>query len=218
MTDTFAVPRSPIKLSPTLLTLAGAVILAWFALVLMLGARGTFIDPPGRPTIGIMIALLLPPLLFLGLIRLSPVFRRQVLAIDPIWIAAVMGLRILGMGFLFLYAFGHLPGLFAHPAGWGDIAVALLAPFMAARLARHSSFLASPWYWRYHLLGMLDFVGAVGIAMIARSTMFDPDGALSTTLGGLPLVLIPAFAVPLFICLHLTAFLQVKAARQAMTA
>lgn len=213
MTDAITPSRFPSASSPSFILSIGAIVLAWFTLIAWLGGIGIFQGPPDQPPVAVLVAVVFPPLLFWMLMRSVPGFRRQILAIDPVWFAAVMGLRILGIGFLFLYAFGHLPGLFAHPAGWGDMTVALLAPFVAVRLARKPSFLVSPWYWRYHALGMLDFAGAIGSALLARGAV-----PTATILGDLPLVLIPAFAVPLFICLHLAAFTQIRAARKGMVA
>lgn len=130
------------------------------------------------------------------------------------WLAAVQGLRVVGAGFLFLWAFGHLPPLFALPAGWGDVLVGVLAPFVAVRLARDPGFLTSTSCWRFHALGTVDFVGAIGTGILARGTFPALSGPATTgVLGELPLVMIPGFAVPLWICLHLAAFAQIAHAR-----
>jgi hypothetical protein len=215
MTDMTVHAKSPLEFSPLFVPTIAATVLVWFVLVGLLGAAGVFQAPPDTPPVAILIAVVLPPLLLLTLMRTAPSFRRQVLAIDPIWLASVQGLRILGLSFLFLYAFGVVPGLFAHPAGWGDMAVGLIAPFMAVRIAREPSFLTSPWYWRFHALGMLDFISALGSAMLAQRLA---DSANTLPLVDWPLVFVPAFGVPLFICLHLTAFAQIRAARQAAAA
>jgi hypothetical protein len=44
--------------------------------------------------------------------------------------------RVAGVVFLLYMAFGHLPGLFALPAGLGDIAAGIGAPLVARRLAQ----------------------------------------------------------------------------------
>jgi hypothetical protein len=185
----------------------GTLAAAWLSMIVALAVNGVFEAPPGTPPVAVLSAIVVPPLLFAVALRVSGELRRQVLAVDPVWLAAIQGMRVLGVGFLFVYGFGHLPGLFAHPAGWGDLLVAVLAPFVAARLARDPGFLRSPWLWRFHALGMLDFVGAVGSGLLARFTVGGTDA-----LGQLPLVLVPAFAVPLWICLHLAAFEQIRAA------
>ncbi|HVL73990.1 MAG TPA: hypothetical protein VM434_19120, partial [Beijerinckiaceae bacterium] len=191
---------------------AALCVAAWLGLVILLGRSGAFHVPTGRLPIPVLTAMLLPPAVFLLLLRL-PEFRSQVLAIDPVWLAAVQGLRILGAGFLFVYAFGHLSGIFAHPAGWGDVLVALLAPIAATRLARDPNFLRSAWLWRFHALGLLDFVGAIGSGLLARA-LAAPGAEPTAALAQFPLLLIPCFAVPLWICLHLAAFAQIREARR----
>lgn len=192
-----------------------AVVSAWFLLIVLAGRFGHFNAAMGEPPIATLAALVGPPLLFLLLLRLRSV-REEVLKINPIWITAMQGLRILGGGFLFVYAFGHLPGLFAFTAGYGDIIVALLAPVVTAKLAMNRGFLKSRWLERFHYLGLLDFVGAVGSGLIARGTIPLIENPESTTaLGQLPLVLVPCFAVPLWICFHIVALMQIFDARRA---
>jgi len=194
------------------------VVVAWLLLVVVLGGNGVFHASQGEVPFATLIALITPPLLFLLLLR-TPGFRADVLAIDPIWLTAMQGLRILGAGFLFVYAFGHLPALFAYMAGWGDVLVAILAPLMVARLAADKAFLRSRWYAGFHILGLLDFVGAVGSGLIARGTIPITESVESTAaLGQLPLLLIPCFAVPLWICLHFAAFAQIRESYRASRA
>ncbi|RFA26277.1 hypothetical protein CAI21_17530 [Alkalilimnicola ehrlichii] len=202
-------------LATSFIVVSAIAIALWLSTIVTLGALGVFHVPAGSPPLPTLIAIAVPPTLFLALLKGSAWFREQVLAIDPVWLVAVHGLRILGAGFLVAYALGALPGIFAHPAGWGDILVALLAPFVAVVLARNAAFLRSKWLWRFHFLGMLDFVGAVGSGLIARHLLnagydMPTTGALSQ----FPLLLIPCFAVPLWICLHLAAFYQIRSARQ----
>ncbi len=188
------------------------ILLLWFAIVAWAGGQGAFLAPRGRPPVGIVLSLVLPIGAFLLLLRVDAV-RKQILAISPVWLAAVHGLRMIGAGFLFLYAYNHLPGLFAHPAGWGDMLVAVLAPFAAARLATDPGFLASRQLWSFHALGVLDFVAAIGFGLGANATI--TEGVSTAALAQFPLLFIPAFAVPLWICLHIAAFVQIRAARQA---
>ena len=191
------------------------LLAAWLALILALGAGGAFHAGPQEAPVATIIAMLLPPLLFL-LLLMHPAIRADVLAIDPVWLTAMQGLRILGAGFLFVHAFGHLPGLFAHTAGWGDILVAFLAPVTVARLAADPAFMRNRCYLGFHVLGMLDFIGAVVSGLLARGTIPLLGMPESTAaLGQLPLLLIPCFAVPLWICLHITAFIQIRESHRA---
>lgn len=200
-------------LSPRAIVVSAGIISCWLALILVLASQGTFRAPQPELPLALLTAIVLPPIAFALLAKLSSTVHRQILAISPVWLAAIQGLRILGTGFLFVYAFGHLPGVFAHTAGWGDLVVAALAPFAAARLADDRAFLRSPWLWRFHALGVLDFVAAVGSGLAARGTFTGIAAVPDTSaLSELPLALIPGFAVPLWICLHLAAFTQIREA------
>ena len=51
--------------------------------------------------------------------------------------------------------------------------------------------------------------------MLARGTFPAlVEGATTQAMGALPLILVPAFAVPLWICLHIAAFVQIAEARK----
>ncbi|WP_051450219.1 hypothetical protein [Actinospica robiniae] len=111
-------------------------------------------------------------------------------------------LRIAGGVFLIVAALHELPPLFALPAGLGDIAIGLEAPFLARRLARGEGRRSAVWF---NLLGLFDFVVAVTIAFLAG---IGPHQYLLVTpstraLALLPLALIPTTAVPLVSALHI---------------
>ena len=209
-------PMRPASPSRAFVAGTAAVAALWLAVITALAASGAFRAAPGDPPVATLLAVAGPPLVFLALLRLLPGLRRQILAVDPVWLTAVQGLRALGASFLFLHAFGHLPALFAHPAGWGDVLVGVLAPFAAARLARDAGVITSAWLWRFHALGMLDFVVAVSAGVLSRGTVAAlVDGVTSSVLGELPLALVPGFGVPLFNCLHIAMFTQIAAARRS---
>ena len=63
-----------------------------------------------------------------------------------------------GTVFLAIMALGHLPALFAVPAGLGDIAAGLAAPLVAGRLARGGSRRAALWFTAF---GMTDLAVAL---------------------------------------------------------
>jgi hypothetical protein len=69
---------------------------------------------------------LLGTLLVGYLLLLLPTFRRIVAAVPQHWLIGVQTFRILGAVFLVRYFAGQLPGLFALPAGIGDVATGLL--------------------------------------------------------------------------------------------
>src|SRR4051812_9650357 len=69
--------------------------------------------------------------------------------------------RVIGGVFLIVMALGHLPAAFALPAGLGDIAIGVAAPFVALRLARdpHGAGTRTAAVL-FNVLGLLDFVVA----------------------------------------------------------
>ena len=119
--------------------------------------------------------------------------------------------RVIGGTFLVLMAQGQLPAHFAEPAGWGDVAVGLAAPLVALALARRgtgSRALAAGW----NVLGLLDLVVAVGMGTGFLAPLLAPHlGAHvppAAAMGVFPLVVIPTFAVPMGIMLHLLGLIR----------
>src|SRR5216683_2065956 len=115
---------------------AGAVLGLWFLAALWTGARGVFQTAPSQPPLALLVAVVGPPLLFALAYRVSRGFRAFVLGLDLRWLTAVQSWRVIGIMFLALYAFGLLPGLFAWPAGVGDVAVGVAAPFVLLAMVR----------------------------------------------------------------------------------
>jgi hypothetical protein len=180
-------------------------------LVFLLGADGAFVTPPGTPPFSILIGVTAPLIAFLAAFRLSHAFREFVLAVDPRLAAGVQAWRFAGLGFLALYAHGVLPGLFAWPAGLGDIAIGATAPWVILAVIRRPSFAASKTFTAWNLLGVLDLVVAVTLGTLASALALGVAGEVTTApMARLPLVLIPAYLVPLFIMLHLSVLFQAR--------
>jgi hypothetical protein len=108
-----------------------------------------------------------------------------------------------------LYAHGVLPALFAWPAGLGDIAIGVTAPWVALALVRRPDFANSRIFVVWHLLGILGLVVALSLGALSSALVSGVAGDVTTgPMAQLPLVLIPVYLVPLFIMLHLTALFQ----------
>src|SRR5579862_3297477 len=142
----------------------------WFLLVLALGAVGAFVAPAGTPPLAIAIGVAAPLVLFFLWLRLSPSFREFVLTLDLRLIAGMQAWRWAGMGFLFLYANKVLPAVFALPAGLGDMAIGVTAPWIILSLIRQPAFAASGTFIRWNVLGILDLIVALTIG--AASAFF----------------------------------------------
>jgi hypothetical protein len=140
-----------------------------------------------------------------------PLLRRIVASVPNTWLVGVQFYRVLGVIFVVLCAGGHLPGIFALPAGLGDTLVGILAPFAAVSLARSpktSANRARLW----NLLGIADLIIAVTLGFLTSPSplqmfAFDrPSGLIAM----FPLSLIPVYAVPLSILLHLASLQKLR--------
>jgi hypothetical protein len=183
----------------------------WFVLIFALGARGAFVAPQGAPPLGLLIGLLAPLGLFLLGYRTIQPLRDFILSADLRVIAGLQAWRWAGFGFLTLYTYGILPGIFAWPAGLGDMAIGVTAPFVLFALLRRPGFAAGKSFVAWNISGILDLTVAVSIGAIVPLLVPNFYGAVSASpMTKLPLVLIPAFLVPTFLMLHLTALFQAR--------
>jgi hypothetical protein len=175
----------------------GGLIAAWFIFALAASALHIFKTDPNLPPLALGLAVAIPLVVFLFWYATSAGFRQFALSLDPRALTFVQSWRIVGFTFLVLYAAGILPGVFALPAGWGDIAIGATAPLAALKLAnfsRRRSFI----FWQ--ILGIFDLVMAVTLGTTAR--LISPHGVSTQVMTVLPMSLIPTFAVPLLIMLH----------------
>jgi hypothetical protein len=182
---------------------------AWLLLVVSLGLAGAFVGPPGSPPLPIAIGVAAPLVLFFGWLWLSRSFREFVLSLDLRLIAGMQAWRWAGLGFLSLYAHKVLPAVFAFPAGLGDMAIGVTAPWIILALIRQPGFAARGTFIRWNVLGILDLLVAVSIGALSAFFTTGAPGEISTApMATMPLLLIPAFLVPFFLMLHTTALMQ----------
>jgi hypothetical protein len=169
----------------------GSAVLAvvWLLAMFLLGAADVFRNDALPPRIPMALAA---TLIAGYLMLLSPTFRRIVAAMPQHWLIGIQTFRILGSVWLVRYFAGQLPGLFALPAGIGDVATGLLAPFVAYAWYSGKPYargIAIAWT----LFGMADLVNAVVL------------GGLTNGGGGgivFPIVLIPVYGVPRSFLIH----------------
>jgi hypothetical protein len=162
------------------------VAAAWLVGMLLLGGAGNDVLPPRIP-------VALGATLIVGyLLLLSSTFRRIVDAVPQHWLIGIQAFRMLGAVWLVRYFAGQLPGAFALPAGIGDVATGLLAPFVAYAWCSGKPYARSAAI-AWNLFGMADLVNAVALGTLTNG------GA-----GGIvfPLVLIPAYGVPRSLLIH----------------
>jgi hypothetical protein len=188
--------------------LTATVIALWFLLAVSGSLLGIFDSEP-RPPIPLGLAAVVPVAVYGILYLISHRFRDFVLSLDLRILTLAQTWRIGGIVFLILYRQAALPGVFALPAGWGDIAIGLTAPLVAwscLQPLRQKTFIA------WNVLGMLDLVLAVTLGVLASATPVGIlAGNVSTRLmGQFPLSLIPTFFVPLLLICHLIALSRVR--------
>jgi hypothetical protein len=166
-----------------------AISAIWLVGVFLLGGADFFRNDALPPRI----PMALGATLLLGyLLLLSPTFRRIVAAVPQHWLIGIQAFRILGSVWLVRYFAGGLPGLFALPAGIGDVATGLFALFVAYAWYSGKPYARSAAI-AWNLFGMADLVNAVVLGALTNG------GA-----GGIvfPMVLIPAYGVPRSFLIH----------------
>jgi hypothetical protein len=182
----------------------------WLALIWGAAINGAF-----RP--GVSPIPLTPFVIFLPVIIGAPLLLRswrigQVLdAMPATWLVALQVYRVLGSVFLIGWARNVVPGVFALPAGIGDVLTGLFAVPVAIGLAAgtlEGRRVAIAW----NIFGLADFAIAVSIGlMIAPGPLQVIVPSIpNTTTGIYPTVLIPAFAVPSSILLHALSLRQLR--------
>jgi hypothetical protein len=185
--------------------LAIGIIAAWFVFALSAGAAHVFNQNAAAPPVALGLAVAVPVLVFWIWFKTSAGFRDFALSLDPRVLTIVQSWRIAGFTFVVLYFYGILPGMFANPAGWGDIAIGLTAPWVAMKLAEpghRKGFI----FW--NALGLLDLVIAVTTGTTSR--LLNPHGLAAGAMTLLPLSIVPTFLVPLFGILHIIVIGQAR--------
>ena len=186
--------------------LAAFLLFGWLGLAATTGWFGAYRASVDRNFPFIALAIVLPIVIGIGLIRRSDAGRTILRATPQSWLIGVQFYRGLGSVFLILYGMGLLPGVFALPAGFGDVLVGLLALVVAACCAGEydsRSRLIVIW----NLLGLADLVVAVGTGFLSAPTRLQllALDAPNQLAGIYPLVLVPVYAVPLSIILHIAS-------------
>lgn len=189
--------------------IAAAVAAAWLAGSAALAAAGVYQQGARQvaPWFGLAFAATLGGALLAS--RLPSVRRALNAPGMMAWLVLPHTFRIEGIVFLILLAQGHLPAVFALPAGLGDLATGLCAPFVARRLARGTGTRAAV---RLALFGLADLVTALTIGFLAGlgPVLVFHGAATTLPLSQLPLVLIPTVGVPVAIVLHVVSLTQLR--------
>ena len=157
------------------------------------------------------LAIFLPVIIGAPLLLLSKRVGQLVDAMPTTWLVALQLYRVFGSQWLAYWLRGLLPGLWALPAGTGDVLTGLFAVPAAIALAtgtaegRKAAIL-------WNVFGLADLAVAITLGMIISPGPFQlivPNGP-SIGLDGYPNVLTPAFVVPGSILLHALSLRQLR--------
>lgn len=193
-----------------------AVLLGWFGIAFALGFLEVYRAVSDRiPTLpfGILVPIIIGGLVIVR----SSTMARVLDAVPQHWLIGVQLYRALGAIFLILYGAGKMPGLFAWPAGLGDVLVGVLAPVVSVAYARgpeKNGDLVSAW----NIFGMVDLIVAVATGFSTSPSPFQlfafdqPNELVSM----FPLVLIPTYLVPVSVLLHIASLTKLHRAVRHM--
>jgi hypothetical protein len=176
----------------------------WLALIWSAAINGFF--KPGATIPVIPLAALGPVMIGAPILLRSKRIGQVLDAMPATWLVALQVYRVLGSTFLIGWVYGAVPGVFALPAGIGDVLTGLFAVPVAISLtsgSRQGRSAAVAW----NVFGLVDFAIALSIG-IAISLHLIETGFASATGGNYPTVLIPTFAVPSSILLHALSLRQ----------
>lgn len=187
--------------------LVTGLISAWFVLALAASAQHVYAAPPGHPPVALLITVLIPLATFTIWYTASAGFREFLHSLDVRALTRVHAWRVIGFTFLAFYTYRLLPGMFALPAGWGDIAIGATALYVASKMANpahRTTFII----WQF--LGVADLLIAVSVGALGaviRPEAFSGPVTMAP-MAELPLSLIPTFGVPLLLLIHIVSIAQ----------
>jgi len=192
--------------------LAGAVFVAgWFTIVVHAAHGGVFEISPDT-TLPVIGPAIVAPILLGCVVVALPEFRERLERIPLHWLVGAQFYRVAGAIFLIAYVQGDIPAEFALPAGIGDVLTGLSAPFVARRLARQGPNRARRSVLTWCALGIGDLVVAVACGFLTAPSAFQqlaldaPNAAITSY----PLVVIPTFAVPVSVLLHVYVIVRLR--------
>jgi hypothetical protein len=158
-------------------------------------------QPPWLPieAMGAMIALLL-------LARIPPVARALSGENAVRLLSWPHAFRVAGVSFVISMILGHMPALFAVPAGLGDMAVGIAEPLVARRIRGDNGRRAALWF---NILGLVDLVTALILGGLTAYEVVQVS-PVNSGLSQLPLALVPTVGVPVLLVLHLLTLRRLR--------
>jgi len=189
----------------------------WLAVIWSGAINGLFL-PRVSPVPLLPFAIFLPVIIGTPILLSSKRMGQVLDAMPASWLIALQLYRVFGGAFLVGWARNVIPGVFALPAGIGDMITGLLALPVAIALAADTP-AARRAAVGWNVFGLFDFAVAVSIGlMIAPGPLqLIVPSIPNATAGVYPNVMIPAFAVPSSILLHALSLRQLRRRNAALS-
>jgi hypothetical protein len=183
----------------------GAVLALWAVAVIALARDGFFLGESDEsiPPVGIHLVLTL--VLVAILVRASASLRG--LLARPSSLVRLHAWRVVGVTFIVLAIVGRLPAVFAVPAGIGDLLIGATTVWVAGDVeTREGISRVKIWNW----LGLADLVLAISLGVMTNPGRlhFIRSVPSSEVMTQFPMVLVPAFLVPVALATHVVSLLQ----------
>ena len=181
----------------------------WLAFIWYNAVNGAFV--PGASRVPrLPIAIFVPIIVWtIVLVRLKAI-GTLLDAMPATWLVGLQVYRIFGGIFLVVWANGGAAGEFAWPAAIGDMMTGIMALPTALLLASREQGRRAAIAW--NIFGILDLVVAVTTGFLSSPGPWQMFGfhLSAPQLGIYPTVMIPAFAVPSSILLHVLSLRQLR--------
>jgi hypothetical protein len=194
------------------------VIFGWLILTMGVAAVG----PLDTDTMGwlliVFAASAIPPMAFVVAWRRSAAFRERMLRLDLGALVLFTSARTLGLAFLVLYAEDQLAAEFAFWGGGVDLFTGLSAVTVAYLVTAMRPF-PRRLFVGWSLFGIFDVIVGWALVVLYSPTAAgvlagDAPAATTESVLQFPMSFILMFGVPLMVCVHAIAVLQIRSRRE----
>jgi hypothetical protein len=204
----FARKNSPKQKKTLVFTSIICFFFSYFFFVFIAGKNGLFQEANLPPKI--LLFTTLPYAIFLfGIIYNLPITKQ---IFEKALISDLISLhifRLIGSAFIILALYDSLPKTFAFIAGFGDVITAITSIFVVFAIknkAKYTRKLIFVW----NTFGLIDIITTAILANVYTKISIDTGVMGVDTLAKFPFSLIPAFAPPTIIFLHVLIYRKLK--------
>jgi hypothetical protein len=144
-------------------------------------------------------------------VGLTTIFSRRIVGpgLNQRWLIGLQLFRAIGLLFVLEWARGNLPPVFAHPAGWGDLAVAVTALIVLLRYRGRE--IPAGAVRAVAIVGIADAISAFFFGFFSSDTpvqLFSHD--FPNRVIEYPTGLIPLFLICFAVCMHVLSLAELR--------